>query len=101
MIDWARQTKTRTAIEMIVTALVLIALFLLIYLGGCASVRVTKTLPDGTINEYEYIRWFDQTIEGLKIKTPEGYEVILEGQKSLTEMAFDLGVISGKAGGSK
>ena len=75
------------------------AVLLLLVVSGCAKVTIYKELPDGTHNEYEYVRWFNQTIDGLSITTPEGYKIELTGQKSITELAFELGAASVKAGG--
>ncbi len=72
---------------------------LLVFLSGCASVKITKTTPDGTKWTAEYIRWFNQKMDGVVLNSPDGWILELEGQKSDTEIAFGLGAASVEIGG--
>ena len=80
---------------LVVVALVICA----ILSAGCASVKVHKELPDGTYIGVDYTRWWNQSIEGLRIVTPEGYEIFLDKQKSDFEAGFNLGMMSVKVSG--
>lgn len=87
-----KEDKMRTIIAILV---------LCVFLQGCATFKATKTLSDGTTLYAEYIRWFNQNVDGFKLKTPDGWEVSFDKQLSETEIAFNLGALSVGAGGKK
>ena len=39
---------------------------LCVIVSGCASVHLSKTLPDGTVITADYERWFNQKIDGFE-----------------------------------
>jgi hypothetical protein len=82
----------------IILAIVLLIIGAIVF-SGCASVKVHKELPDGTYIGVDYVRWWNQSLEGLRIRTPEGYEIFLDKQKSDFEAGFNLGMMSVKMGG--
>ena len=92
--DWDMKGKCAAVIFVIV--LLIIGA---IALSSCASVKVHKELPDGTYIGVDYTRWWNQSIEGLRIRTPEGYEIFLDKQKSDFEAGFNLGMMSVKVSG--
>ena len=67
---------------------------LLLVVSGCYS---SITLPDGS----RYVRFGNQELNGVRfVKDANGViELEIEGQKSLTELAFDAGIVQGKLGG--
>ena len=61
----------------------------MLLLCGCANVKMSKTLPDGSVVKAEYTRWFNQNIDGFEMETPEGYKIRLDRQKSDVEIALE------------
>lgn len=68
----------------------LIILLSVLFLSGCAHVKVTKQLPDGTIITAEYTRWLNQQIDGFELETPDGTKVKFARTKSATEIALEI-----------
>jgi hypothetical protein len=77
--------------------LILTVLFFIIGCAGCAQIKISRLLPDGSVVTAEYTRFFNQNIDGFKLKSPEGWELSFD-QKSEIELAFKLGVISAGIG---
>ena len=72
-----------------------------IYFCGCANIKLSKTLPDGTIYKAQYSRFMWQSIDGFEAKTPDGWEVSFDKQKSDFELALELAGVKVGAGGKK
>lgn len=60
----------------------MIVMIIYVLCSGCANIKIEREMPDGSILRAEYTRWLNQSIEGLQIKTPEGYELSFDRQNS-------------------
>lgn len=78
---------------------ILLLILTVLLISGCAHIKLSNTLLDGTIVEAEYTRWFNQNIEGFNLESPSGWKVSFDKQLSDFEIAFNLGVLSTKIGG--
>jgi len=79
-------------------SLVILMFVVILISAGCAQIKISRELPDGSVVTAEYTRLFNQNIDGFKLKSPEGWELSFD-QKSEIELAFKLGVISAGIGG--
>ena len=80
------------------TSLLILAIAVALLFAGCAQIKISKELPDGSVIKAEYTRLFNQNIDGFMLKSPEGWELSFD-QKSEIELAFKLGMISAGVGG--
>ena len=82
--------------------LLILVLVVMDILGGCSKATLSTTLKDGRLVSIEYVRWFNQTLDGFRLKAPDGWELSFDHQKSDIEIAYNLGAMSiGVGGGSK
>jgi hypothetical protein len=79
----------------------ILSLALCILLSGCAKARLETVLEDGRPISIEYVRWFNQNIDGFKLTAPDGWELSFDHQESDIEVAFKLGALSVSTGDSK
>ena len=78
----------------------MIIMMIMFLTTGCAHVKITTTLEDGTPVSAEYTRWFNQNIDGLKIRTPKGIVIQFDKQKSDIELALEFSGLKASAGGN-
>lgn len=82
--------KGLVAKELLVALFILIcSVSLCLFLSGCAKARLERVMPDGTIFRGEYIRWFNQNIDGFSMESPEGYKLSFDHQKSDTQLLLE------------
>lgn len=82
--------------------ILIISVLTVLFISGClAEMELTVPLKDGRTAHARYRRWGSQSLEGVKLTAPEGWELSIQKQKSDFTIGFDAGVASVKAGGGK
>ncbi len=83
----------------------LILVLFLFFLFGCSNIssKVPVMMPDKSIEfvELNYIRWFNQSIDGFYLQTPDGWILSFDKQGAENKASFKVGPYDISIGDSK
>jgi len=74
---------------------IMLCILLAVVLAGCATIHseVPVVMPDNTIKmaSIDYTRWFNQSIEGFYLESPNGWIVGFDRQGAKHDVSFGIG----------